>query len=401
MTTDQTVSPEIQDAEAPATEHTYSGIVVEYSPVDAILAELRARYEGVVFDVATKAGMKDAKEVRQKLVKLRTGLEAKRKEIKEPALRRAQAIDAEAKAITTAIKAIEEPIDAQIKAEEDRIEAEKRAAEAKRAEIRAKIDGIRRLPIELADATSEEIAAERDALEAFTPLEEVFGDQTDDCKAALAECIAALTDLHARVMAREAAAALLEAERQRLDAARREAEQELAAAREALAEERRKLDEERAALEALRKPAAPEPVEANDDDPIMFNGLTEYETAEAAPAPDLTLDQEIAEQAALLLADAGAESEPVAPVSAPTDWRIRQAALCTAEQFNALAGKVEVCGFAMFATQLRDVATALEAGAHDATLASADRAALIAADEILLDATMRCIDALGEQAEAA
>ena len=393
MTEDTTT----QDA---ATEDaTYTGIVVEYSPVDAALAELRARYANVVFPVDTKDGMKDAKEVRQKLVKLRTGLEAKRKEIKEPALRRAQAIDAEAKMITAAIKAIEDPIDAQIKAEEQRIEAEKAAKAAKLAEIREKIDGIRALPLVLAGACSEDIAAEKEALEAFTPLEEVFGELVEDCKAAMAEAIASLSDLHARVMAQEAAAALVEAERQRLAEVERAAAAALAAEREALAAERAAYEAEKAAFEAQRaalsaaqagaetEPVAIVAVPATVDEMHDFGVAMRSEPEDVLPEVQIT-----SEQAAQVFSEA-------APL---TDWRIRQAAIHTAAQFQAMAGKVEQCGFGAFADELRVVANGLRSGAHDAALANADHDALIAADTLLLDATVECIDCLSaENQEAA
>jgi Protein of unknown function (DUF1351) len=385
--------------DAATEEATYTGIVVEYSPVDAALAELRARYANVVFPVDTKDGMKDAKEVRQKLVKLRTGLEAKRKEIKEPALRRAQAIDAEAKMITTAIKAIEDPIDAQIKAEEQRIEAEKAAKAAKLAEIREKIDGIRALPLVLAGACSEDIAAEKEALESFTPLEEVFGELVEDCKAAMAEAIASLTDLHARVMAQEAAAALVEAERQRLAEAERAAAAALAAEREALAAERAAYEAEKAAFEAQRAALAAAQAGAETEpvafivepDPTMEDELRG--NGQAAPQGIALIQGEIGS------VDAGINivAEPVAA----TAWRIRQAAIHTAAQFQALAGKVEQCGFGAFADELRVVANGLRSGAHDAALAKADHDALIAADTLLLDATVECIDCLSSQDIAA
>lgn len=393
-------------------EHTYTGIIVEYSPVDAMLAELRQRYAGVQFDVATKDGMTAAKEVRRNLVKLRTGLEAKRKEIKEPALRRAQAIDAEAKAITAAIKAIEDPIDAQIKVEEERIEAEKRAAEAKRAEIRAKIDGIRNLPLALASAGSEELAAERDALQAFVPQEDVFGDQTEDCKAAIAECLATLTDLHARAMAREAAAALLEAERLKLEQQREEEAKALAAERAELEEARAAIARERAELEALRVAAVPPSpsgplrfyTDKNGNDvpvqitmkPIQDSDLV-FVGNDMSKLDEATETAAVVAELAALPDQAGAETEP-----APTDWNTRQAALLTAAQFYALSEKVALCGFVTFATELRGIADDINRGEFDAAIARADQAAIRQADSLLLDATMRCIDALaGENAEAA
>ena len=86
--------------------------IAEYSPTAAGLADLAHRFKNVVFDVSTTKGDKEARAARLELVRLRTGLEAKRKELKAPALERSRLIDAEAKRITDAILLLEEPIDA-------------------------------------------------------------------------------------------------------------------------------------------------------------------------------------------------------------------------------------------------------------------------------------------------
>ena len=52
--------------------------VVEYSATEAALADLRSRYQNVVFDVATTKGDKAARAARLELVTLRTTLEKKR-----------------------------------------------------------------------------------------------------------------------------------------------------------------------------------------------------------------------------------------------------------------------------------------------------------------------------------
>lgn len=61
--------------------------------------DLRARFGGVAFDLTTTKGDKEARAARMELVKLRTSLEAKRKELKAPALERSRMIDSEAKRI--------------------------------------------------------------------------------------------------------------------------------------------------------------------------------------------------------------------------------------------------------------------------------------------------------------
>lgn len=102
--------------------------IVEYSQTEAALVELREKYARS-YEVHTTEGMKEANEARLTVKRYRTSLEAKRKELKEPALRRCQEIDSEAKRITAELLKIEEPIDAAIKAEERREHDEKVKAE--------------------------------------------------------------------------------------------------------------------------------------------------------------------------------------------------------------------------------------------------------------------------------
>ena len=112
--------------------------IAEYSPVEAGLNDLRDRLENVSYDLTTTKGMAVAKADRAEVRTLRTGLEAKRKEIKAPALAHCKLIDEEAKRITTELLKLETPIDEQIKARETVIEAEKAAKEAaERARIAA------------------------------------------------------------------------------------------------------------------------------------------------------------------------------------------------------------------------------------------------------------------------
>lgn len=128
--------------------------IAEYNPIAAGLADLRTRYENVAWDLRTVKGNNDARAARKELVSLRTGLEAKRKELKEPVLERAKLIDSEAKRITAELLKIEMPIDEQIKADEARRETERRereAAEAKRvAAIMVRINAIASMPADLA-----------------------------------------------------------------------------------------------------------------------------------------------------------------------------------------------------------------------------------------------------------
>lgn len=97
--------------------------ITEYQPIEAGLAQLRADYAKVVFDVVTPKGMAAAKDARNVIRDCRLKLEDQRKAIKAPALKLCSDIDTEARRIGAEIAAIEEPIQAQIDAENQRVKA--------------------------------------------------------------------------------------------------------------------------------------------------------------------------------------------------------------------------------------------------------------------------------------
>jgi len=235
--------------------------IIEYNPTEAALAELRTRLSNVVFDVRTTAGMTEARAARFELVKLRTSLEAKRVEIKAPALERCRLIDAEAARIKAELVAIENPIDAQIKAEERRREEEKAAAAAaERARVTAiqeRIAQIRGAPGRLATATSALLADAITRLEQRDLTEADFGDWLTEATSARSQTLLTLTTmLQERLQAEQKAEAdriAQEAERVRIAAERAElaklrAEQ---AARDAEARQQREAEE--AAARARRQ----------------------------------------------------------------------------------------------------------------------------------------------------
>lgn len=88
--------------------------IQEYSQTEAALAELRERIGKSQYDVSVPASMELARKDRRELVSLRTGLEAKRKEIKAPALEHCRLIDAEAARITTELRKLEEREEAEL-----------------------------------------------------------------------------------------------------------------------------------------------------------------------------------------------------------------------------------------------------------------------------------------------
>ena len=102
--------------------------IVEYQATEAVLADLAARYKGVVFPVETEAGMRDAKAAQKDIAQYRIGLEKARTKLKEDVLARGRLIDGEAKRLFSPLAALEDPIVDQIKREERRLEAEREAA---------------------------------------------------------------------------------------------------------------------------------------------------------------------------------------------------------------------------------------------------------------------------------
>lgn len=222
-------------------------VIVQYGATEAALAELRQKHQGVVFDLTTTRGDKEARAARLELVTLRTSLEKKRKEFKAPALEFGKKIDAEAARITCEIVALEKPIDEQIAADEARreaIRAEKVRIEAERvAAIQARISAIRACLARCNGISAERIANGIAQVEAIAITPEQFAELVSDAETAKAETLAGMRELHAATMAREQEAARLEA--QRVENERIAAEQRAEAER--LAEISRQIEAQQAA----------------------------------------------------------------------------------------------------------------------------------------------------------
>lgn len=212
--------------------------VVEYDPIEAGLAELRARYGGRVYDCSDSEQDREARAARNELSKLNGRLDATHKAVKEPALRRCQFIDSIKRRIASEIATLRDPIDAQIKAED----ARKAQAEAKRvADIQKRISTMLSLDMQASTlCSSNDLSDALDRAREFDPGDELeeFKGQAIDMRASR---IAELQGLLEKRQAMDAEAARLEAEREEL--ARKQAEE---AAR--LAAERARIDDERREL---------------------------------------------------------------------------------------------------------------------------------------------------------
>lgn len=227
--------------------------IKEYSATESALGELRQRLAGAKYEVTTTAGMDLAKKDRRELVTLRTSLEAKRKEIKAPALERCQLIDAEAKRITAELLALEKPIDEQIKAEEARKEEERaekaRVAAAAQKVLDDKILEIGKLPLRCIGKSADEIALFLATLEAKEIGGEFTGETRVRAEAAKAGAVEEIRTAHAAMVEAEAKAAALKAEQEaeaaRMEEERIERERLAAIEREANEKHQAELDEQK------------------------------------------------------------------------------------------------------------------------------------------------------------
>jgi hypothetical protein len=293
--------------------------VVQYAATEALLADLRERFEGVRFDLTTKEGAEAAKDASTRLMKLRTGLDKKRKAFKAPALELGKKIDAEAQRITEAIVALETPINDQIAAEKARLaeieaarlraEAERRAKfEADIAQIRAYAEHAKSLPsdrIQRGLALVEEMAFGQE-----------WAEFAESAAKAQAETLVAMRALLAAAQAREKAQAEQAAERARLErvAAEQRAEAErLAALAESIELQARRLAEQKAEFEAHerhRKEAL-----RREQEEARARADAEAEERSRAEAAAAAHEREVAAAAAAALA--ALTSTPALPSEAP------------------------------------------------------------------------------------
>lgn len=153
--------------------------VAEYSSTAAALATMREQLANKVWDLTTTKGNEEARQTRLALVRLRTGLDAKRLELKRPHLAQIEVIDNEAKRIREAIEAMEDPLDKLIKADENRREIErqeKAAADARRREAQDKLlTEMARTPLRWINGSTDELQAAIEELQGMN-LAELFDE---------------------------------------------------------------------------------------------------------------------------------------------------------------------------------------------------------------------------------
>lgn len=266
-----------------------SNAITQFSAVEAGLAELRGKYEKVIFPVETADGLRDAKEARLAIREPRYNVERIRKDAKAPILELGRRLDTKAKQITDALLALEEPIDMAIKQEEGRKERERQAKiEAEERRVKDILDRIAAVRGAVTSVTAIVLPTSAKIAEFIAQIEAVviddsfaeFRQQADDARTAtlatlrqiqtsaierekeqerikaeraeLAKLRAQQAEREAKDRAeREAAEAKARAEREAAEAqARAEREERERQEREALAEQRRQQAEEQARIDA-------------------------------------------------------------------------------------------------------------------------------------------------------
>lgn len=255
----------IQQSAVPSAVDNVTAAVAKFDRVAFGLAELKAKYAGIVFDVSTAKGMKEAATARAAIRGPRVEVEKVRKECKAPILALGKEIDARAAAITLELLALEDPVDQQITAEQDRREQEK----AHKAEVeRARIAGIHRdiesdlrgVPTAMLGRTAEQLSFAIHDVVAIEITAERFAEFVDTATAGKESALVRLREMHAKQLAHEADQERLRLEREELARQRAEEEQANIEARRRIAldeaEAKRKRDAEEA--DALAKRQAEE-----------------------------------------------------------------------------------------------------------------------------------------------
>jgi len=227
--------------------------VVKYDITDVSLEKLREKY-AVVPDVESKEGYETVRLGLAEIRTLRTSVEKRRKELKADAISYGKRVDGEAGRITGILQAIEEPMRIAKSNFDEAKEAEKQAkiqAEQERvAGIKAKITAIRTIPLDYADATSEEIEkASAQLIKDFSMEHEGFDEYAEEATVAKGEVLQTLSILMSKSIAREKEDERLKKEQAKLDAERLKLERE----RKAQEEKQRHAEAEAAALRKIEQ----------------------------------------------------------------------------------------------------------------------------------------------------
>jgi len=280
--------------------------MTEFDSISHGIGEMSTKYSGVVFDVTTAAGIKEASTARAEIREPRFKTEHARKAAKAPLLALGRNIDQRAAFITEELMKLETPIDDQIKAEERRKEDERIAAARVISEritaTRNRIDTMQRLPLDMLDASAAELQGEVDAMAAAEITDEHYRDFLDEAGRVKAATLAKLQSMITAKKATEAEALRLKAEREDLERKQSEESARIAAERDKLARQQAEQEaRDRAAREKLE--ADERASRARIDEQERASRLVRDEEDRKAAAARAAEEQRIAEERAALKAE--------------------------------------------------------------------------------------------------
>ena len=288
------------------------GEVGAYSFVDKKLKELKDSYGSEVPNAESKEGYERSKMIAKEMRTLRISLEAKRKEIKAPALQYGKMIDAEAKRLTAEIENIEQPHALAYKEVDDVKKQLKLDAEQRLIDIKKTVNNCHEMTPEQIESVIDEVAN--------TSIDyETFRHKLDDAKGVVPSILSQLSQEHAKAIEREVEAQRIESERLELEALRaekarkeqedyerqqaeiqkqREAEIAEQAAKQAEAEKRQAIEREKAAVIAKEQAEKQAVIDA-ENARIQAQKDAEFAAEQAVKAEQERKQREIeAEQAA-------------------------------------------------------------------------------------------------------
>ena len=383
-------------------------IVLNATKTEADLKQMVADASHIT-EIKDPAGREQAHRMGMKLKTARTTIEKTGKAARDDANAFSKAVINEEKRLISIVEGEEKRVlglrdafDAKLAAEK---EAKERAERERVAGIQSKIDAIRALPLQSARDTSAEIEATLKDLTEFVITEDEFQELIADAQTARHQAMIELREMLAAAKSREAADAAVAEERARLaaEAERLAAENAAAAERAAAAEaEAAALRAQLAALQAQHAPAG------GDTGQLAFaqKTVSHEEARELFPAGDSGAvsepggeaeDVELrvpADVAAAVAADPDGAVQALQDAtdqSQDADALVVELSSHTALQFQALAKKVEACGFAAYANDLRNVATRLVSGELHNAIKLADWNDIADADKAMAIASHACV----------
>ncbi len=258
-----TENPQQTDNEIEASEtiETLNISIIKYNVTDAALAEIEERLAiaNIPTDLTKKENYAIVKNAVSETRTLRGKVDAKRKDLKKPALEFGRKVESEAKKILERLLVIEEPIKKLKNDFDTKVEIEKRETARKEEErvdrISSQIADIRAMVGAHVSSLAVTIEDVLDNLNANKP-EEWADEFVDKAREAVEESKSKLLELYdMKVQSEEAASkAREEARKREIDDKAHKAEQEkkFAAEQAKLAEEQAKLAEEQTKFEAER-----------------------------------------------------------------------------------------------------------------------------------------------------